>query len=554
MVVCIWFPQWSLQRLLWKHPEFQRPEFQRTELQRTGFQQTESPQTLRSLAESKRENAERRRKPSAAPSVLILHSPPTGRGARVLDCSLAAWQRGVRMGMPLAEARALVEPFSRTKKGPLFFLHDPAADRAGLQELAGSCEKYSPIYGVEESESPECLLLDVTGCASLFGGEQALVERIQEDFQESGWQVRVAAAPTIGAAWAVAHGVSRSNQAVVVPDAGLEETLDTLPVQMLRLPEATVRTLSELGIHGVGQLRGLPRKQLPSRFGPLIIRRLDEAFGQAQELIVVERPSEPIAATWATQEPLRDRLVLLEVCSRLLKRMMAPLEAKRRGVRRLLCQLRSCGGRPCELSVGMLSPTHSAAHLCELLELQLQRVAWEDEITFVRLEAVEIAPLEERPRDLFGEQFDEDHTAELRWLLERLSNRLGVNAVVRAACAPDPQPELAVTYRPWVANEKMLDSHTTPPPAVSAARPLRLFTPPQPIEVLLTDAFGPPHKFFWNQRDHQVRQLWGPERIETGWWRGSPIRRDYYRVEVTSGERYWLFQTAEGWFLHGVFE
>ena len=387
---------------------------------------------------------------------MILHSPLTGRTPRVVECSLTAWRHGVRIGMPLAEARTLVAVSSNRSRSqkktpdPFFAVHDPAADRAALRELSSCCEKYTPIYGVEEAASPECLLLDVTGCLALFGSEQGLAEQIQDDFRERGWDVRVAMAPTIGASWAVAHGVSRTNQAVVIPADGLEETLDVLPVRMLRLPDAMVHTLSELGIHGVGQLRRLPRDRLPSRFGPQILERLDQAFGNVAELIVVERPAEPIVATWAAQEPFRDRQVLLEVCRRLLERMLAPLQGQRRGVRRLLCQLHSSGGRPCELFVGMVSPSNSAQQMQKLLELQLERVAWEDEITFVRLEAIEVTRVEERLRDLFGEQFGEDHTRELRWLLERLSNRLGAEAVVRATCVPDPQPELAVNYEPFV--------------------------------------------------------------------------------------------------------
>ena len=503
---------------------------------------------------------------------MILHSPLTGRTPRVVECSLTAWRCGVRIGMPLAEARALAAVSSNRSRyqkrtpDPFFAVHDPAADRAALRELSSCCEKYTPIYGVEDVESPQCLLLDVTGCLALFGSEQSLAEQIHEDFQDRGWEVRVAMAPTIGAAWAVAHGVSRANQAVVVPAEGLEETLDALPVRMLRLPDATVHTLSELGIHGVGQLRQLPRDRLPSRFGPLILQRLDQAFGNAPELIVVERLAEPMVATWAAQEPFRDRQVLLEVCRRLLERLLAPLQGQRRGARRLLCQLHGVS-RPRELSIGMVSPNNSPGQMLKLLELQLERVTWEDEITFVRLEATEVAPLEERIRDLFGEQFGEDHTRELRWLLERLSNRLGAEAVVRATCVPDPQPELAVNYQAFVdlgffpgdfgfAKEESPCLSSNPkspnPKSPGKNRPLRLFTPPQRVELVFTA--GVLHRFFWNHTPHDVRQVWGPERIETGWWRGNHVQRDYYQVELTSGERYWLFRTNENWFVHGTFE
>lgn len=512
MVVCIWFPQWPLQ-----HAVQQRSELKGR--------------------------------------LVVLHSPLTGRTARVVECSAAAGRRGVRVGMPLVEARALLE----NTNPPAFLLpHDPVADRIALEKLAICCEEYTPLYGIEEAAFPECLLLDVTGCADLFGGEQVLAQRIHDAFCERGWQVRIAIGPTIGAAWALSHRLSRPNLPVVVPADRFEESLDTLPVSALRLPDAMVHTLSELGIHGVGQLRRLPRNRLPARFGPLILRRLDQALGHAAELLVAERPTEPIAASWATQEPIRDRRVLLEICRRLLERILPPLQSQRRGIRRMLCRWHGGGGRPCEVVVGMVSPCHSVAQIQELLELQFERIAWRDDITFVRLEAVEVSPLEERPRDLFGELDSESHSRALRWLLERLSNRLGADAVVRAAWIPDPQPEFAVAYQPWIANDRPAAREHRPEPFPNAAvcsmlRPLRLFTPPQRI-VLDFDQSSLPHRFLWGQAEYYVRQAWGPERIQTGWWRGNHVCRDYYRVEVLSGERYWLFCANDHWFLHGTFD
>jgi protein ImuB len=54
---------------------------------------------------------------------------------------------------------------------------------------------------------------------------------------------------------------------------------------------------------------------------------------------------------------------------------------------------------------------------------------------------------------------------------------------------------------------------------------------------------------------HRIVQAYGPERIETAWWRGPTVRRDYYVVETDSGERFWLFRRLRdgSWFLHGMF-
>lgn len=489
--------------------------------------------------------------------MVILHTPLTGRTPRVLACSALALRRGVRRGQPLTEARALAETAE-------YVVDDPVADREALRRLAPLCETYTPLYGLEEAERPESLLLDVTGCAGLFGGEQALAERIQEDWEGRGWRVRVGVAPTIGAAWAVAHGISRSNQAVVVPATDLEETLDPLSVGLLRIPEGVVRSLSELGVHGIGQLRRLPRNQLPSRWGSLLLQRLDQALGRAAELIAVESPAQPLVATWAGQEPFRDREVLLEVFRRLLRQLLAPLMAQRRGVRRIQCQLRGESGRPLEFTIGLVAPSHSVERIEQLMELQLERLAWDQEVAWVRLDGVEVAPLGERPRDLFGDWLDEDQAREMRWLLERLSNRLGAEAVVRANCLPDPQPEWAVTYEPWLrpreprspgteSGAKSAATTQVLPPPGTLPRPLRLLAEPQRLETR-GNPVEVPRQLRWPLGDYETRQAWGPERIEAGWWRGEPIRRDYYRVETVTGERFWLFRCDAGWFLHGCFD
>ena len=55
---------------------------------------------------------------------------------------------------------------------------------------------------------------------------------------------------------------------------------------------------------------------------------------------------------------------------------------------------------------------------------------------------------------------------------------------------------------------------------------------------------------------HRIAKTWGPERIETGWWRRQAVGRDYYRVETVTGRRFWIFRNLRDgrWFLHGMFE
>jgi protein ImuB len=278
------------------------------------------------------------------------------------------------------------------------------------------------------------------------------------------------------------------------------------------------------------------------------------------------RPVEPVAAEWSFSEPVADRQALAAVLRILLEQLATALVARQQGIQRLVCRLLCTGRRSVDLTVGVLCPQVSAAHLEELLNLQLERAALPGEVQQIRLEAISLGPIEVHQEllfaeTLFAERSPRDAQRELAVLFDRLSNRLGADRVLRPRLVPDPQPECASRWEPVL--EQGEKSPAQKSAAISAgeklpaaARPLWLSPQPQPIAVVSLFPAGPPIRFSWGGRDQIVRQFWGPERIETGWWRGPHVERDYYRVETTTGQRFWLFrrQTAGAWFLHGVFD
>ncbi len=86
-------------------------------------------------------------------------------------------------------------------------------------------------------------------------------------------------------------------------------------------------------------------------------------------------------------------------------------------------------------------------------------------------------------------------------------------------------------------------------------RPVRLWRRAMEVSVVALLPAGPPARFTWQGRSHDVVESIGPERIETGWWRGEHIQRDYFRVTTASGQRFWLYRDHHGgWFLHGLFD
>jgi protein ImuB len=164
-----------------------------------------------------------------------------------------------------------------------------------------------------------------------------------------------------------------------------------------------------------------------------------------------------------------------------------------------------------------------------------------------------VAPLVYRQGDLFGGRVGAQRPPDVTGLIERLSSRLGNAAVLRPRLVPDAQPELAFAYDPWlVATDRPRDGNVMP---IRLTRPPRLKERPEPVRVMSTPG-GPPGWIQWKDREYAIERTWGPERVETGWWRGTDVRRDYYVAETTDGERFWLFRdlAAGGWFVQGVFE
>lgn len=516
------------------------------------------------------------------PIVLGAPAASSGRGTGwlVAHCSRAAVAQGVRPGMPLAEARSLWErPGSRAVSRVAHFAqHDSLADRKLLEQLAGWCLRYSPLVGIEQTEEPAAIFLDLTGCVHLFGGEEALALRLAGDFENAGYLVHVAVADTMGAALAAARFAVTDRRhkpgsrpappkPLIVPPGGQAALLRNLPVEALRLPGPTIETLHELGLRQIGDLQALPRGSLPSRLGPGVLERLDQALGTTPEPIVALRPSEPVEAHWSFEEPTTDRRTFETVVKQLLGEAAAALAARQEGAQRLICRFLCSGSDSVSLMIGSVRPTAAVEHLAELVRLQLEQLTLSREVLGIDVEIVASGPLEIRQHEIFGAERDRDGARHLDALLDRLSSRLGEKSVLRARLHPDPQPEYASRLDPVIAGAPLpfpgipvsVSGDSVPDYALltgASIRPLCLKSRPVPIEVISVVPDGPPERFRWRETEHVVLYSWGPERIDTAWWRGTHSQRDYYRIETTAGLGFWLFRENETgpWFLHGVFE
>jgi protein ImuB len=449
---------------------------------------------------------------------------------------------GVRPGMALAQARALF-PVGGVRIEP----HRPDRDRAALRSLAAWAHRFSPVVAADE---PDGLLLEVTGCERVFGGERRLVRTALSRLAGLGIRARAAVAPSFGGAWAVArHG---AEQAAVVSLEGLRAELTPLPVSALRVRTETVAALAEVGVERIGHLLDLPRAALPARFGEEVLLRLDRAMGRAIETVEPVRPAPPPEVGFDFDGPT-DRVEVIALKTReLLAEIAARLRAAESGVRALEVVLRRSDLPALTLEVMLGGPSRDARHLWRLLEPKLERAHLGFGVEGLSVRAVRTGGLrhEQAARWVEGDAGSAGEAARsIAELTDTLANRLGGDRVRRAVVVESHLPERAFAWEPVQAGEPRGDRGAGCPPC---DRPTVLFERSMPAEVVALSPDGPVHRLRWRGGEEAVTACVGPERLAGEWWRGGEGERDCFRVRVESGRWVWLVRERGGWWVQGV--
>lgn len=547
MILSVWLPDWPIQR--------HRRDAVR---QNSNRMKTSEPNTASDrVGERAVANVSQGSGDGSKPTIpLVLYSMHKN-ALRVTACCRQSRALGVSVGMPLAEARTVTGPDVETCE------HNFERDREALRELAVLCRQFSPICGVDGSRSEDQdsqnhagesdgISLDITGCGHLFGGDAELASKVLQALASHGYQAKGGFGTTVGFAWAAARfGHRRIN---LISTEQEKNWLDQQPTASLRLPSKTVDALEEFDLRFVGQIRSLPRQQLPSRFGEQLLRRLDQASGQLSESIEPVFPVETPHASWATENPLRTPELVPVVFEKLFGQLASQLPDGV-GATSLHAEV-SAGQSTVEFDVAFAKPTRCAERFFDLLSLRMERIVLPADVDRVSVAAPQLDLITRVQTDLFGDPLalgsgPGGSDAELDDLLERLSGRVGDDHVLRACLTPDPLPERAIEFVPALAT---LPQTRADIPAL-LTRPTTLLATPEPIELWVLD--HRPVRVAWQAQIHNVTYAWGPERIEAGWWREDEADqcRDYFRVELADGNCLWLFWDAAtgDWFLHGVF-
>lgn len=451
---------------------------------------------------------------------------------------------GITPGMTLADARARVPELAA-------FDHVPHEDHGWLERLADGCGRYTPWVVID---APDGLILDVTGCAHLFGGEQALADDLAARLARLGVVSRLALADHPDAARALArHHATGASEA---------EAVRRLPVAALELEEEATTALRRAGLKTVGDVVARPLAGIAARFGAEAATRVRRLIGEADSPLAPRVTVPPLRVERRFAEPVARTDFALTVLGELLGEAVSLLEERHQGGRRFVARFFRSDGLVRRLEVETGQPSRDVAAVLRLIRERIDGLADPIDPGFgfdlIRLDVPDAETFDAAQLKLEGGAVAD---AELTQLIDRLSVRLGRDRVRRFAPRDRHLPEQAELMLPAVdpapAGEWDVPDAGEPP-----LRPIHLFDPPQRIDPGPSEVpDGPPRQFRWRRTWHEVARVEGPERIATPWWtsRQAPTR-DYYRVEDRRGRRFWIFrhglyseQEAPGWYIHGIF-
>ena len=474
---------------------------------------------------------------------------------RLAAVDAQARRHGIVPGLTLADARVRQPDLVVADM-------DDDADRHWLDSLAQHCLVWTPLVTVDP---PDGITLDIAGAEHLFGGEASLVEQVEESFCNMGATARLATAHTPEAAQALArHGFSSAKDE--------RQAIRALPVAALGLAGDAAQALSRAGLKTVGDVAARPAASIAARFGAQAVTALRRLMGE--ERAPIEPLTHPVPLHFERRfaEPIGHKESIATCFAELLREAATALAERDLGGRRFVLTLFRSDGERQRLEIETGLPTRDPALVLRLFDERIATLAdplnpgfGYDSITlFLPL----AEPLTANQLGFDGEGKAE---AELAELVNRLSVRMGADSLRRLVPCDNYIPEQAQLALPAIHHPSPV-RWPAPPEGEPPLRPLFLFDPPQPVEVIAEVPDGPPHRFRWRRKLHEVRLYEGPERIAAEWWRRKGgehagqggLTRDYYRIEDVRGRRYWIFRhglysekpdprQGPKWYMHGLF-
>ena len=443
------------------------------------------------------------------------------RVIRVNDCAAAL---GILQDMSTTTVRALAgeEPIRLLER-------DKQEEQRCLQQLC--CWAYS-ITPKLYTWQADCLQLEIGGCLSLFRGLDALLAEAATGISSRGYRAHCGLGPTPKAAWLLSFAPKVTAMAIQQP---LEQRLSALPLSLLKEFTTTVDSLNRAGLKTVGDVLALPPASLGRRCGKAFIHFLQQLLGQREDLQADYKPPSTFDDEYWFGYEVKTNTELTPAIQQLLQSMCSFLRNTQLQTSEINWRLIGSDKKLQDICVRSASSHSNWENWYQLTCLRFEKLQLTNSVEGLALNCPQLHPGQQESIDLFSPINQREPLAAL---LDRMRNRLGLQAVEKLGCRDEHLPEFAML----VSSGHTGNDHSTTQHC--AQRPFWLM--PQPKKLRLRG-----NQLYWREA---MKIIGGPERIEDNWWQ-EPISRDYFIAADKGGQHYWVFhdRLADQWFIHGVF-
>jgi protein ImuB len=400
-----------------------------------------------------------------------------------------------------------------------------------LQRLCLQAQAFTSFVSIEP---PNALLLEIKGSVKLFGSLEKLHADIDAGWGRFALQACSATAPTTLAALWLARAGNRNAGPIHFEDLKvLASHLAKLPIACTAWDAERLQTLRAMGVTRMGELLRLPRAGLTRRLSFRIVQDLDIALARQPAPRRAFVPRERFRERCDFETEIEHVAYLEKALEPLIERCAQFLRERQAGVQTLQLRLRHREGAATRVHLGLASITSERRRLSDVLCQKLTRLELKAPVRGMELLSGALRGLSASSLDAFVGLTGAGSRDTAPQLVERLRARLGESAVYGVCLIPEHRPEAA-----WRrVHELPLSSVPRGDAQTIDAMPRPLWLLDEPLACLKPEL------------------LQGPERIESGWWDGKGVARDYYVARQSHGAKLWVFQERQSkrWYLHGVF-
>lgn len=444
------------------------------------------------------------------------------RGAVVYQASANARSAGIAPGLGINAALAICESLVTHRR-------DQRAEQRYIRRFHRRVSRFTPAVSLS---LPATLVFDVTASLKLFGGIENLCKLIHDDLARFGGDYCMAAAPT-PAASSILAGAGR--EIIVMEKAELRGRLGALPVRFLGIPASMYGKLRAIGVASLQELWRLPRSDLARRFGPALVRQIDQLLGIHPDPRDTDFPAPEFESRYELEAETDQTDVILLAAKSLLQRLLEFLRRIDADAKEVLVLLHHRDKPATHIIIRTRLPTRNLKQWLELLRERIIQNGMSGPVVSVSIASQHF----QSARPLSGDFFDTGESVVRDWActLDELEARLGGDSLW--------QPGLNADHRPEHAWRRSVHGREQPTAIANSRRPLWLLPRPQPLRYR--------EGVVWHAQP--LRVIDGPERIESGWWDGDEYCRDYYTAVSPRNGQLWIFREIrkDQWFLHGYF-